>query len=175
MDPPEKGKYGRFRVVSPKKLEKGKEKVYPEKLEKGKYGRFRVVSSKKMKKEKVYPKLKEGTYGRFRVVSPKKGTKRGRVRISLPPEKRARTISMPYKLWLSAVENLSVVDLLNLCRTSPEFSDFCKKKYLWKFLLKRDFGVEWTQRQGAKKEYILRAGFRPLTYYLGMRGIWING
>ena len=92
---------------------------------------------------------------------PKKMEKEKEKVYSRTPPKYARWDLMPYELWLMAVENLDVEDILSLCRTSKEFAGMCEDNYLWKFLLKRDYRIKWTRREGAKEEYIFRS-FHPM-------------
>ena len=39
-------------------------------------------------------------------------------------------------------EHLRVEDLLRLCRTSKEYSKWCKDPLVWRRLLRRDFGID---------------------------------
>ncbi len=68
---------------------------------------------------------------------------------------------LTYDVILPIISTLSVESIINLCKTSRKFAAICKDNQVWKFLLKRDFGVVYTQKDGAREEYI-RCYFSPM-------------
>jgi hypothetical protein len=51
------------------------------------------------------------------------------------------------------IKHLSSKDILELCRTNVEFNKICQNDVTWKYLLYRDFGVDYTNK--IRNEYLL--------------------
>ncbi len=67
---------------------------------------------------------------------------------------------LPYEVILPMISELPIKSILSLCETSRRFAAICDDNRVWKFLLKRDYGVVWTKRW-PRKEYI-RRWFSPM-------------
>ncbi len=64
-----------------------------------------------------------------------------------------RFSDLPPEIIIIILETLSVREILNLCKTSYKFSLFCTDNRVWKYLIKRDFGLAY-KRDDAKELYI---------------------
>ncbi len=69
---------------------------------------------------------------------------------------------LSYDVILPMISTLPIESIINLCKTSKKFAAICEDNRVWKFLLKRDFGIVYTKKDGARKRYIRTYSFSPM-------------
>ena len=65
---------------------------------------------------------------------------------NIPPE-------LNFQIW----KDLPTESILNLCETNSEFKQICDSEYTWRYLLKRDFKLDY-QGYDPKLKYIVVYG-----------------
>ncbi len=68
---------------------------------------------------------------------------------------------LPYEMIIPMITELPIKSILALCETSRRFAAICDDNRVWKFLLKRDYNIEWAKKE-AREEYIRRYNFSPM-------------
>ncbi len=75
---------------------------------------------------------------------------------------------LPEEVTMAIWEKLPIRQILNLCKTSTKFQSICNDPYTWKFLLRRDFNMEYSGYD-PKTKYIIeftKENIKSKTLYL---------
>jgi len=50
---------------------------------------------------------------------------------------------LPYESYYQIIRDLDIKDIIHLCQTNIKLSKICQDPYTWRYLLDRDFGIEY--------------------------------